>query len=167
MSAAAGSSVPGPGHSLGTILAIPLVWAIRAYQMVISPMLAQQCRFHPTCSAYAVTALQRHGVVRGLWLAVRRLARCHPWNPGGVDHVPESGQRTNRGRVTRAHAYRGPRRAQLPRERALPDEASHGATRGQEHGHEDAVAAAPSMRLGRPRAHELSAAHEGSAPPPP
>jgi putative membrane protein insertion efficiency factor len=69
-------------------LAVPLIWLIRLYQLLISPTLAQQCRFYPSCSAYAVTALSRHGVVKGTWLTVRRLARCHPWNPGGVDHVP-------------------------------------------------------------------------------
>jgi hypothetical protein len=77
-----------PPKSLGQRLAVPLVWAIRIYQLVLSPMLAQQCRFYPSCSAYAVTALTRFGVVKGSWLAARRLARCHPWNPGGVDHVP-------------------------------------------------------------------------------
>ncbi len=76
--------------SLGVsrLLARPLVWAIRVYQLLLSPLLAQQCRFYPSCSAYAVTALTRFGIVRGSWLALRRLARCHPWNPGGVDHVP-------------------------------------------------------------------------------
>lgn len=69
-------------------LAMPLIWALRVYQVLISPMLVQQCRFYPSCSAYAVTALSRHGVVKGTWLAACRLARCHPWNPGGVDHVP-------------------------------------------------------------------------------
>jgi putative membrane protein insertion efficiency factor len=70
------------------VLAMPLVWMIRLYQLILSPMLAQQCRFYPSCSAYAVTALTRFGVLKGSWLTVRRLARCHPWNPGGVDHVP-------------------------------------------------------------------------------
>ncbi|MGV1008649.1 MAG: membrane protein insertion efficiency factor YidD [Dermatophilaceae bacterium] len=77
-----------PSRTLTQVLAVPLVWAVRLYQLVLSPMLAQQCRFYPSCSAYAVTALTRFGVFRGSWLVVRRLARCHPWNPGGVDHVP-------------------------------------------------------------------------------
>ncbi len=77
-----------PRRSATQLLAVPLVWVIRVYQLVLSPMLAQQCRFYPSCSAYAVTALTRFGVVRGTWLAARRLVRCHPWNPGGVDHVP-------------------------------------------------------------------------------
>lgn len=69
-------------------LIAPLVWLIRGYQKWISPMTPPTCRFTPSCSAYALTALRRHGLLRGSWLAVRRLLRCHPWNPGGVDHVP-------------------------------------------------------------------------------
>ncbi len=75
-------------RTFGSILSLPLVWAIRLYQVLISPLLPQQCRFYPSCSAYAVTALQRFGPLKGSWLAIRRLGRCHPWNPGGVDHVP-------------------------------------------------------------------------------
>lgn len=65
-----------------------LVAFIRAYQLVISPALPPACRFTPTCSQYALEAISRHGAVRGSWLAVRRLARCHPFNPGGFDAVP-------------------------------------------------------------------------------
>ena len=61
---------------------------IKAYRKVVSPLLPPSCRFTPTCSAYAITAIERHGVVRGGWLAMKRIARCHPWNPGGVDPVP-------------------------------------------------------------------------------
>jgi putative membrane protein insertion efficiency factor len=61
---------------------------IRAYQLVISPLLPPACRFYPSCSNYAATAVREHGVVRGSWLALCRLARCHPWHPGGVDFVP-------------------------------------------------------------------------------
>jgi putative membrane protein insertion efficiency factor len=68
--------------------ALLLVGAVRAYQLVVSPWLAPTCRFYPSCSAYAVGALREHGAVRGAWLALRRLLRCHPWNPGGVDPVP-------------------------------------------------------------------------------
>lgn len=71
------------------LLALPLIALIRVYQLVISPMTPPSCRFYPSCSAYAVTALERFGPIRGSWLAIRRLGRCHPWNPGGVDHVPE------------------------------------------------------------------------------
>lgn len=73
----------------GRVLAQPLIWLIRAYQLLISPVTPPSCRYYPSCSAYAVTALRRFGLVRGGWLAARRLSRCHPWSPGGVDHVPE------------------------------------------------------------------------------
>ncbi len=65
-----------------------LAGLIRGYQLVISPMLPPSCRFTPSCSQYALDAVRRHGAVRGTWLAARRLARCHPWNPGGYDPVP-------------------------------------------------------------------------------
>ncbi len=63
---------------------------IRFYQLVFSPFFGQSCRFYPTCSHYAMEAVERHGSLRGSWLAVRRLCRCHPWHPGGVDLVPEN-----------------------------------------------------------------------------
>ena len=65
-----------------------LVWLLRAYQLLLSPMLGQNCRFYPTCSNYAIEAVRTHGAARGGLLAVRRVCRCHPWNPGGVDPVP-------------------------------------------------------------------------------
>jgi uncharacterized protein len=61
---------------------------IKGYQRFISPLLGPRCRFAPSCSAYAVGAITEHGAARGLWLAVRRIARCHPFNPGGYDPVP-------------------------------------------------------------------------------
>ena len=61
---------------------------IRAYQRFISPALPSSCRFHPSCSQYALEAVTRYGAVRGSWLAARRLARCHPFHPGGFDPVP-------------------------------------------------------------------------------
>lgn len=67
---------------------LPLVWLIQAYRFGISPFLGRSCRFHPSCSEYALESLERHGVFRGLWLAVRRIGRCHPWHPGGYDPVP-------------------------------------------------------------------------------
>ena len=70
--------------------AAPLVFLVRCYQRWLSPMLPPSCRYYPSCSAYAVTALQRFGPLRGSWLAARRLARCHPWAAGGVDHVPST-----------------------------------------------------------------------------
>ena len=66
------------------VLVVPIVW----YQRFISPLLGPRCRFAPSCSQYAVEALRVHGAARGLWLSVRRLARCHPFNPGGYDPVP-------------------------------------------------------------------------------
>lgn len=74
-----------------------LSWAIRipirAYQLLISPILPPSCRFLPSCSDYAAEAVTRHGVVGGLFLAVRRLARCHPWGGSGYDPVPAPGSR--------------------------------------------------------------------------
>jgi len=61
---------------------------IRSYQLVLSPMLPASCRYVPTCSAYAAEAVERYGAVRGGWMAARRIARCHPFRPGGYDPVP-------------------------------------------------------------------------------
>jgi uncharacterized protein len=69
-----------------------LVGVIRLYQLGISPLLPAACRFYPTCSQYALVAVRDHGARRGAGLAIKRLARCHPWNPGGVDFVPEQGK---------------------------------------------------------------------------
>lgn len=70
---------------------------VRAYRYFLSPMLAPACRFHPSCSAYAEEALREHGVLRGGLLATRRICRCGPWHPGGVDPVPPSRQPANQG----------------------------------------------------------------------
>jgi hypothetical protein len=70
------------------LLAKPFIWLVRGYQLFISPFVPPSCRFHPTCSHYAIEALQKHGAIHGLWLAIRRLVRCHPWHPGGHDPVP-------------------------------------------------------------------------------
>jgi putative membrane protein insertion efficiency factor len=67
-----------------------LIGLLRAYRAVISPLYGQVCRYHPSCSAYALEAVTVHGSLRGTWLAGRRLARCHPWAPGGYDPVPPS-----------------------------------------------------------------------------
>ena len=66
-----------------------LVALLRGYRAVISPLYGQVCRYYPSCSAYALDAVQRHGAARGSWLAVRRVGRCHPWAAGGYDPVPD------------------------------------------------------------------------------
>lgn len=66
-----------------------LIFLLRAYQLLISPLLPQACRFYPSCSAYAADAIRIHGSLRGAWLALGRLVKCHPFHPGGVDPVPE------------------------------------------------------------------------------
>jgi len=70
------------------LLAIGL---IRCYQWAISPFLGPCCRFHPSCSQYALEAIGRFGLLRGGWLGVKRIGRCHPWHPGGFDPVPAGG----------------------------------------------------------------------------
>lgn len=69
-------------------LILPLVWLIRFYKFAISPFLGRSCRFYPSCSEYTLEALQKHGLVRGLWLSVKRIGRCNPWHSGGFDPVP-------------------------------------------------------------------------------
>ena len=61
---------------------------VRSYQLFVSPFLPRACRFHPTCSDYALQALDSHGAWKGSWLAARRVCRCHPWHPGGYDPIP-------------------------------------------------------------------------------
>jgi putative membrane protein insertion efficiency factor len=72
----------------GTVPARLLMLPIKGYRRFISPLLGPRCRFEPSCSAYALAALAEHGAARGLWLAVARIARCHPFHPGGYDPVP-------------------------------------------------------------------------------
>jgi putative membrane protein insertion efficiency factor len=67
-----------------------LTMLLRFYQLAISPMLGPRCRFYPSCSNYALEAIRTHGAGRGSWLAARRVCRCHPWNAGGLDPVPEA-----------------------------------------------------------------------------
>ncbi|MEW6443614.1 MAG: membrane protein insertion efficiency factor YidD [bacterium] len=65
-----------------------LILALRFYQTFLSPLLPPACRFYPSCSTYAVQAVQRYGAFKGSWLAAKRLVRCHPYHPGGIDPVP-------------------------------------------------------------------------------
>jgi len=69
-----------------------LIGIIRAYQLVLSPLMGRQCRFEPTCSCYAIEAIKRHGSVRGGWMGMKRICRCHPFSPGGYDPVPDLDQ---------------------------------------------------------------------------
>ena len=70
------------------ILSLPFIALIKLYQWIISPILGPKCRFTPSCSHYAVQALKKHGLVKGLWLAMKRISRCHPWGGSGYDPVP-------------------------------------------------------------------------------
>jgi hypothetical protein len=65
-----------------------LLVALRVYRYALSPLLGRNCRFYPSCSEYAVEAIERHGAGKGTWLALRRIGRCHPWSAGGFDPVP-------------------------------------------------------------------------------
>ncbi|WP_420807510.1 membrane protein insertion efficiency factor YidD [Alteromonas flava] len=71
---------------------IPVV-LLKVYRMFISPLLGPKCRFHPSCSSYAIRALKVHGLFIGSWLSIKRIIKCHPFHPGGIDPVP---QRTNK-----------------------------------------------------------------------
>jgi putative membrane protein insertion efficiency factor len=70
------------------MMKVVLIWMVRAYQMFLGPLLPAACRYYPTCSSYAIEALERHGAIRGSWMAARRIARCHPFRAGGYDPVP-------------------------------------------------------------------------------
>jgi putative membrane protein insertion efficiency factor len=72
-----------------------LRFLLRFYQLVISPMMTPSCRFYPSCSNYALEALQVHGAGKGSWLAVKRVCRCHPWHEGGLDPVPPAEGKSN------------------------------------------------------------------------
>lgn len=80
-------TAPGPRMGPGAwLLALP----VRAYRLLFSPWVGHNCRYQPTCSAYALEALARHGALRGGWLTLRRIGRCHPWGGSGYDPVPGS-----------------------------------------------------------------------------
>jgi len=84
------SSHPAVKPAASTAALVLAKGCIRAYQLILSPFLGHQCRFYPSCSNYALAALDKHGPAKGLWLATRRLFRCHPLHPGGVDLPPEA-----------------------------------------------------------------------------
>ena len=79
------------GATVGRVFRLLLTGLIVGYRRLISPMLGPRCRFYPSCSAYALEAVRVHGAAKGTVLATARVCRCHPWNPGGVDHVPAKG----------------------------------------------------------------------------
>lgn len=83
----------GPRSRAAALAARPLIWLVQLYQVTLGPLMSGHCRFQPTCSAYAVEALQRHGALRGGWLTIRRLLRCHPLGGLGYDPVPDSEER--------------------------------------------------------------------------
>ena len=102
-SAAVVRSYPHAALSMGRFIwNLPrdiLIVLLKTYRKVISPLYGQVCRFFPSCSAYALEAITVHGAVKGSWLAVARLMRCHPWNAGGVDHVPAGHREWPEGRT--------------------------------------------------------------------
>ncbi|MFB9889979.1 membrane protein insertion efficiency factor YidD [Planobispora takensis] len=86
--------IPGASPAARTLMA-----PIRFYRAFVSPLLGPRCRFHPSCSAYGLEAIAVHGALRGTWLTIRRIGRCHPFHPGGLDPVPP--------RPTRSHETQG------------------------------------------------------------
>ena len=78
-----------------TILITPFVIIVRAYQLLISPLLGPRCRFYPSCSHYTIEALQEKGLLMGSWLAIKRILRCHPGSQGGIDLVPGTEHKHN------------------------------------------------------------------------
>ena len=79
-------------NAVSRALARPLIGLVRLYRFAVAPWLGGNCRFQPTCSSYAIEALETHGVLKGGWLALQRIGRCHPWGGSGYDPVPGSGQ---------------------------------------------------------------------------
>lgn len=105
---------------LARLLVAALTLPIRAYQLVVSPLLGPRCRFYPSCSSYAIEAIRHHGPFRGTWLAGRRLIRCHPWNPGGLDPVPTRAATVATGSRPVPRTRRVTRSGQVPRSGKVP-----------------------------------------------
>ena len=82
-----------------------LIGLLKLYRLLVSPLYGDVCRYHPSCSAYALRAVSVHGAVRGSWLATRRLLRCHPWAPGGYDPVPGTPEFAEEQRVQAGDAW--------------------------------------------------------------
>jgi uncharacterized protein len=74
---------------VGTLLKTIFIGIIRFYQKVISPLKPPTCRFYPSCSHYGLEAIKRFGAIKGGWLTIKRISKCHPFHPGGIDHVPD------------------------------------------------------------------------------
>ena len=94
------------GAVMGGFLRVGALGLIRGYQFVISPLLTPSCRFYPSCSQYAIEAVGRLGAVRGGWLTLRRLSRCHPWGAAGVDPVPGDDRSDGRRQSERSIIHR-------------------------------------------------------------
>lgn len=95
---AAARTASGAVRLSAGLVARVLIGAIRAYQLTLSPWVGTRCRYVPTCSAYALEAIERFGPLRGAWLAARRIGRCHPWAGSGYDPVPETVERMDSSR---------------------------------------------------------------------
>lgn len=112
-----GARVPSPLRGAGRVRKVGrILWLaprevvvllLRVYQLTLSPLLGPVCRFAPSCSSYSVVAVRRYGVLHGGWLTARRLARCHPWNDGGWDPVPERRSATEQSTTTTHEHHTG------------------------------------------------------------
>lgn len=112
-------AVEASSYRLGFGARIALFF-IRAYQLLLSPLLGNVCRFHPSCSRYTATCIARFGILRGGWMGVRRISRCHPFHPGGIDLPPDLPDSDKINELSREHpACRNP--GEAPPEQPTPD----------------------------------------------